>query len=1312
MLRSYLPFYCTEILRGPPEYGGSFLLGPHHIEWGDAVNSEDRILALAARDHGKSMYFCFAYPLWMSDRRKPGRLGYIFSASASQAEEHLEKIRQEIIGGGENGGPNPKLQHLLDHRGGRSRFLKDSARTLKFANGSELRARGFGTRVRGGHPWWGVADDVGNDEWIWSQAVRDKDNDYFLSAIRPMIVPGGQLIVVGCVSPDSWVLTRQGLRQIGELMPDGLQPQQAGDLNIDVHGRFGWRSTSHFWNNGTCKTKRITLERGYSLEGSHRHPVLVMDEDGMPRWRRADELRQGDWVAIKSGAGFGESRASLSSEMAYFLGLWTAEGSVEHCGRLTIANTEPEIREWLRRGNPIGKPFVASGHRMRCQDIRLYREMERLGVGWAIAPQKTVPKAIMAGTRVDVINFLRGLFDGDGNAYSRGKKTQQVMFGTVSESLAREVHLLLLHLGIVSTLTLRPPTKPTKRAPNANYRLWTVRCCGADARKFMRDVGFSIARKQRACPKARASEEPDHGVPCQGALIALMRGEKPRRKRQEKLNPAPLNITEVAKSRKSSRDRLRAALNWFVEYGARGPATCALIANLNERDLVWLRVETIEDREAATVDFVIPVDHSFVSNGIVSHNTPFHALDLYKVLEDTGIYAVLRNPAIKNGKALWPERYNLARLERTKQELGSSLRFSREYLCVDRDTDIRTLGGYKPIVDIRLGDFVLTHRGRFRRVLNVWTNRRGSRGMVRVVASNGEGHLVTHDHEMLVVRATDYQRRQRDFSRESWEEAGTIADKNRWDAVYLKTPVPVLFDRVQVSSDRAFLAGWYVAEGHCSRQNQAVYFSLGVNDPADEIDAACQRAFGAGLKLYPSADFGSARQFVLHSKIAKEWFSRFGNGSENKTFSPLMNANREAKLTALRAYFAGDGHCTPLMWRASSVSRKLICDASDMLLSLGIACSINKPTLGGPRKILGRGVETKTSYRLSVCGSNLTLFAGDGLDRRQSRDFVVDGYLYSRIRKVETVDYTDTEVFDLHVEDDHSYAGLHGTFHNCQPISDEASLFPAYLFDAPGIKQPYALGLPVSYWQTLGYETYAGVDLAMSTSAGADYLVIFVMAVGPDGDRYVVDIVRRKGLGFQAQIDIITMVAKKYECNLVFCEANQYQRVVSDEVVRTSDVPIKAFYTTGRRKTSSSHLGMSQTYSANKSALDQGVPNLRMLLENAKLKIPWASETRPTVQTWIGEMQAFGWADGKLQGVGSHDDTVMAMWICDHACRVGGSSRSFLGEEPQEAGDMGTFAFDTGDPGDTVDELDFFGESRTTGLPGLGFPIPVPPGSY
>ena len=42
-----------------------------------------------------------------------------------------------------------------------------------------------------------MCDDVLNDETIYSELTRNKQVDYFFSAVTPMLIPGGQLVIVG-----------------------------------------------------------------------------------------------------------------------------------------------------------------------------------------------------------------------------------------------------------------------------------------------------------------------------------------------------------------------------------------------------------------------------------------------------------------------------------------------------------------------------------------------------------------------------------------------------------------------------------------------------------------------------------------------------------------------------------------------------------------------------------------------------------------------------------------------------------------------------------------------------------------------------------------------------------------------------------------------------------------------------------------------------------------------------------------------------------------------------------------------------------
>lgn len=185
--KASLAFFASDLLSGPEHapYYGRFFVSDHHEEWSDLIALHKRLCILAPRDHGKSYMLTLAYPLWKA-WKEPGSTGFIFSKTQDQAERILQLIREEI----EN---NPRLAFLRPD-GRKARF---SARLLRLPNGSKIYARGFGTRVRGAHPHWIVVDDGLADEVAWSEVSRTRSIEYFKAAITNMIVPEGQIIVVG-----------------------------------------------------------------------------------------------------------------------------------------------------------------------------------------------------------------------------------------------------------------------------------------------------------------------------------------------------------------------------------------------------------------------------------------------------------------------------------------------------------------------------------------------------------------------------------------------------------------------------------------------------------------------------------------------------------------------------------------------------------------------------------------------------------------------------------------------------------------------------------------------------------------------------------------------------------------------------------------------------------------------------------------------------------------------------------------------------------------------------------------------------------
>lgn len=190
-----LTYFITSVM---PD----FQLSWHHLEWGDLVHRYNKLCINAARDHGKSYYFSNAYCAWkLYSYAKPkssvfsarptksnSNRGYLFSFSLQQSVDLMEILKGTI-----------ESNDIL-----KDRLFPDSRNSGAWAstnivcrNGARLTCKGFGSSVRGAHPYWIVVDDGLKDNVIYSALQRQKSIDYFHAVIMNMLVPGGQIIVVG-----------------------------------------------------------------------------------------------------------------------------------------------------------------------------------------------------------------------------------------------------------------------------------------------------------------------------------------------------------------------------------------------------------------------------------------------------------------------------------------------------------------------------------------------------------------------------------------------------------------------------------------------------------------------------------------------------------------------------------------------------------------------------------------------------------------------------------------------------------------------------------------------------------------------------------------------------------------------------------------------------------------------------------------------------------------------------------------------------------------------------------------------------------
>lgn len=200
-----------------------------------------------------------------------------------------------------------------------------------------------------------------------------------------------------------------------------------------------------------------------------------------------------------------------------------------------------------------------------------------------------------------------------------------------------------------------------------------------------------------------------------------------------------------------------------------------------------------------------------------------------------------------------------------------------------------------------------------------------------------------------------------------------------------------------------------------------------------------------------------------------------------------------------------------------------------------------------------------------------------------------------------------------------------------RPLDGESSLFPRTLMRP--LLNPTASLVPF-YRKPFGVEHEEKVvqawDIAWSEKTGGDFLVCMTAVVNlRSGRRRMLDIERWQQKTFQQQIDLIVEKHHAFGSDLVVIEGDAAQQVWKQQVASTTSVPV-----------------MQHSAGDGKTSLQHGVPSLLIHLENRRWEFPYeeGSYHRSETDVFLAEAQAFGWVDGRLEGVGEHDDTVMCFW--------------------------------------------------------------------
>ena len=310
---------------------------------------------------------------------------------------------------------------------------------------------------------------------------------------------------------------------------------------------------------------------------------------------------------------------ALGAGVAYLLGALVGDGHAEADGGFVLTCAEPEMQADAERivETAFGRPAHFRQYGDKSPRLTLGADIGSTLAAFGLTPgqaaEKSIPRAVLAGTPAVAAAFLQGLFDADGHARLDG-----VEFGTRSERLARETQLLLSGLGVIAY---------RKKTEKAGAPFWTLFIGGTDAVLFFREIGFRLSRKQEraaSLPEARGWSRSDLVPGAGDLLLDMLRATGPH---PRALHKAFAHCAD----RTVSRQQATSLFALLPAVAADLPEATTLAALLDPR-LVWDAVTETAEAEAEAYDFVVPGSHTFVANGIVNHNTTL----AYIIAEEMG----------------------------------------------------------------------------------------------------------------------------------------------------------------------------------------------------------------------------------------------------------------------------------------------------------------------------------------------------------------------------------------------------------------------------------------------------------------------------------------------------------------------------------------------------------------------------------------------------------------------------------------------------------------------------------------------------
>lgn len=347
--------------------------------------------------------------------------------------------------------------------------------------------------------------------------------------------------------------------------------------------------------------------------------------------------------------------------------------------------------------------------------------------------------------------------------------------------------------------------------------------------------------------------------------------------------------------------------------------------------------------------------------------------------------------------------------------------------CFPAGTLVTTRAGQVPIERVLVGSEVLTHEGRWRRVLD--SRRTGVR---RLVTAQARGPLTATADHLVWARTMERQGNSRKFSEPTWQPLGASVGMYAAHAKNVPDqtpPLPEGYAEVGVPEFFWNLVGFWLGDG-CITENNRIKISVQKQRKIDYLD---QVLAGWGWNRGVRASGRRVIDYRVTDHALAPWLTeQFGAGAREKRLPAwLLGAPREVREAFLDGLVNSDG-CTTKdgEWRITTTSKQVAIGVKILLATLGIPGA---------------------AYRHRTGHWQVNWRPGPPVKPQSLTD---DLAVWVRVRAVGEETELEVPVYDLTVEEDHSFVADGVIVHNCQnmsgdPLTDPDTFMVSYMRGRP-----------------------------------------------------------------------------------------------------------------------------------------------------------------------------------------------------------------------------------------------------------------------